>query len=653
VSFALCAFNLVWLSHGAQVSVAVWLPWLVLLAERIVRRGGRAEGVWMAVVVALALGGGHPGTQMHVLSGTLLYALVRSVMVTGVVPRERLLRLATIGGGMLVGGLVMAIVLVPGQHALAGTMGQTVRRDGGGAALIGHILPPSALGTALFPDWWGRPSEALMTGPANYNERTFYAGTLTLVLAVLALIMPGAWRRKAAFVPLLLLGIAVPLNAPLIHDLVVGLPGFDTIQNQRMLLWFGFAVAILSAFGLQALLDAPRRQARAWLAVCAAVIGGAVAIRTPALAPGDVGEAFSHLTNRFAGLTPGALALSSALRWMLLVALLAAALVLLWLQPRRPWIGGGAVALVAALDLLLFAHAYQPMGPPSITFPPRTPAIAFLQHHAADGRIAGVASALFNDYSAVYGLHDVRGHDVPQPSLRFFRLWQLVYPGQDMLSGLEIQSLTPTGLRVLGLLGARYIVMEAGAAAPTGAGSEALSPVYRGDDATVLENGLSVPRALVARRVQVVRDVDRELAAVAAPGFDARRDAVVRRDELAGAAPTSGGAGGGTVEIVRERNAEVTLQANLTRRSLVVLDDSWAPGWSVSIDGRPTHALRTDVVMRGVMVPAGTHRIVWSYRVPGLRAGALLSGVGLLLLFAWACVLVVRPVRARLERLRP
>lgn len=31
--------------------------------------------------------------------------------------------------------------------------------------------------------------------------------------------------------------------------------------------------------------------------------------------------------------------------------------------------------------------------------------------------------------------------------------------------------------------------------------------------------------------------------------------------------------------------------------------------------------------MRGVSVPAGTHVIVWRYRVPGLRLGAILSGL--------------------------
>jgi uncharacterized membrane protein YfhO len=46
------------------------------------------------------------------------------------------------------------------------------------------------------------------------------------------------------------------------------------------------------------------------------------------------------------------------------------------------------------------------------------------------------------------------------------------------------------------------------------------------------------------------------------------------------------------------------------------LDDAWAPGWSVTVDGRPARALQADVVMRGVVVPAGEHEIVWRYRVP-------------------------------------
>lgn len=650
VSFALCAFDLVWLSHGAQVSVAVWLPWLVLLAERIVRRGGRLEGVALAVVVAMALAGGHPGTQVHVLAGMLLYALLRSATVGGVAWRVRLRRLATIGAGTAVGGLCMAVVLVPGALATVGTMGAAVRRNGGSEALIGHVLPLSALRTALFPDWWGRPSEALLTGPANYNERTFYAGGIALLLAAVAVVSGGRWRRKAPLLPLLALGIAVPLHTPLLHDLVVHLPAFGRVQDQRLLLWFMFAVAMLAAFGLQTLIEAPRPQARTWAVVGAGALAGAVAIATLTIAPGDLARAVAHLGDRFAGETASAVALASVLRWLLLVAVLAAALLVLRLRPRRRAAVGAFVAFAAALDMLAFAHAYQPMGPPSLLFPPRTPAIAFLQRHEAEGRVAGVQGALMNDYATVYGLRDVRGHDAPQPSLRFLNLWRLVNPGQDMLQGLDVASISPTGLDVLGLLGTRWIVAEPNAELPPTMPRDVLSIAYRGADATVLDDHLAVPRAFVASRIDVAAGERGELLAVAQPGFDARREVVMPSSELADLplAP-----GGGVARVTGEQDARVTLEARLARRGLVVLDDTWAPGWRVSVDGRAARALRADVVMRGVVVRAGRHVVVWSYEVPGLRAGALLSLVAALTLAGWAGVLLVRSVRARLERLRP
>jgi hypothetical protein len=143
--------------------------------------------------------------------------------------------------------------------------------------------------------------------------------------------------------------------------------------------------------------------------------------------------------------------------------------------------------------------------------------------------------------------------------------------------------------------------------------------------------------------VQVADDEDAELTGVTEAGFDPRRDAVVRADELNAAVdvPRLGG-DGGSARVVREHNAEVVLRATLARRGVVVLDDTWGPGWSVEVDGRPARALQANMVLRGVVVPAGAHEIVWRYRVPGLRLGAALSALGLLVALGWGSVLMVR-----------
>jgi uncharacterized membrane protein YfhO len=86
---------------------------------------------------------------------------------------------------------------------------------------------------------------------------------------------------------------------------------------------------------------------------------------------------------------------------------------------------------------------------------------------------------------------------------------------------------------------------------------------------------------------------------------------------------------------VSEHNSDVELRAQMTRTGLVVLNDRLKDGWSVQVDGHDAQALRVNAVMRGVVVPAGTHNVRWSYRVPGLRLGAVLSLLGLLVLAAW------------------
>jgi hypothetical protein len=640
VAFALCSFNVVWLSYGVFVSVAAMLPWALWLTERIVRRGRSLDGLLLAGVLAAALTGGHPGTQVHLLAATGLYALVRAVSARELDMRSRGTRLAIVAGGLAVALLVAAVVLVPAERAAADTVGAAARAHGA-PHFAGSGMPFDVARSALFPEWWGRPSEGVGAGPgpAGYRERTFYAGAVPLVLALLALLAPGAWRRKAPFALLGLLGLAIALRLPGVHDLVIRLPGFDRVQNSRIYLWFVLAVAVLGGFGLQRMLERRGRLGRGWLSLAAALLAAVAAIAT--IGPdGDAwAAALQHALRRTRTADATVLSLASVLTWLALAAALAGIVLLLRRRPRLGAVAGGLVALVVALDLLHAAHGYQPMGPVGSVLPKPTAAIGFLQRHRDEGRIAGI-QAMSADWSTLYGLRDVRGSDAPLPTRRFFRLWRLMDPTADPYS---LEALTALSPRVLGLLGARWLLLPPGSQAQL----PGLRPAYEGADATIYENRLVAPRAFVARTARIVASADEEFATLGEDGFDPRRHATVRRGELGDVLPAGEGRAGGSARVTAEENATVTLQASLPRRGLVVLGDTWAPGWSVAIDGREAHAVPANAVLRGVVVPAGRHAIVWSYRVPGLRLGAVLSGLGLLAAVAWAGALTARSRRGR------
>ncbi len=627
VGFALCAFNVVWLEHGVFVSVAAMLPWGLWLAERLVQRGRPSDGLALVVVAAVIQTGGHPGTQLHVVTAIVMYTLVRTIAIAGASRGDRLRRLGVVLAAIAVGSLLSAVVLLPTQDASQETVGVWIREHHPNI-FPGSRMPPGVLRSALFPDWWGRPEGIeLPTAPANFRERTLYAGAIPLVLALLALVTPGAWRRKAPFVLLAALGASVAVRTPL-QAAVMRLPVFSSVQNQRILLWFVFAIPVLGAFGLQSVLTRPR-QRRVWAVVGIALLAALVALLSVDLRSTSLANVLSDFLHRSGASDAGTLALGSIAWWTIFVLALAATLAL---ARRRPH-AATLLVLVVALDLLHFAHGYQKMIPTSSVVPPPTPAITYLQRHVGESRIVGLGNALPDDFGIVYGLRDVRGRDVPQPSLRFEHLWVAMSP-EDNLSAID--RLAPAAFKVLGILGVRYLLTPPQAALT----ADGVTVAYSGADAAVYKNALVLPRAMVARTVRAAGDVRQETEAVVASSFDARRDAVVHADQASRELPPPGASG--TARVASERNAQVTIDARLHRRGLVLLDDAYAPGWNVTVDGRPAHPLETDVVLRGVVVPAGHHTVVWTYTVPGLRAGAALSALGLLITIAWATWLVLR-----------
>jgi hypothetical protein len=633
VGYALCAFNIVWLTYGIFVSVAAMLPWALWLTERIVRRGRAVDALALTAVVALVQAGGHPGTQLHVLLAVCLYALVRALAVPGRERRERLRALGLVGGALALGTLILAVVLLPAQEAAHDTFGAAVRRNGA-PGLRGSHVPASALRTALFPDWWGRPSEQLEGGVATYKDRTLYVGTASLIFAVIALVSPGRWRVKAPFVLLGALGPLVALRAPLLYPAIIHLPLLNAVQNQRIVLLYELAVVVLAAFGLQATLDALR--SRRWPVVVAlAVLAGLIAAATAggSTTAGDVARQMLRRADaEVEPLSAGTVALASVGWWLGLALAVGAVLALARLRPRWRMPVAGLIVLLLAFDMLHFAHGFNPMGPASEIVPRPTGAIRYLRSHAGDRRIAGVGFTLETDWPTVYGLADVRGRDAPQPSLRFARLWLAL----DQLEVATIRRFDAASVNVLGLLGARLLLVDPEVDLTT----RDVKVAYSGPDAAVFANRRAVPRAFVPATVHVAGDELHELRTLFRASFDPRRAAVVRRDELGAAGIPRGGVG--TARVVHEENDRVLLEARLDRRGVVVLDDQLTPGWSVRVDGRPASALHVDAVLRGVRVPAGSHDVEWSYRVPGLRVGAVLSLVGLLIALAWAYVIRAR-----------
>jgi hypothetical protein len=288
------------------------------------------------------------------------------------------------------------------------------------------------------------------------------------------------------------------------------------------------------------------------------------------------------------------------------------------------------VALVV-LDLFRVGVGLNPAIDEDDARQPATGAIEYLQERRP-ARFVGASRAgqqgllpLEPNVAMRYGLYDVRGYVLPTER-RMFRLWRRGIAGDPRCYYFFCTLLPGAGapaLRALGLLGVSDLMQNRGDAPRSD-----LPLAYAGPDARIYRNPHALPRSFLVDRQRVVAGGDAALAAVTSPAFAARDVAIAER-RIAGiadaaAAPAAAGPAG-TSRIERYEPERVVLRAQARRPSLLVLSDTWYPGWKADVDGRDAPVERVDYVLRGVRVPAGAHRVELRYEPLSWRVGWILS----------------------------
>jgi hypothetical protein len=86
---------------------------------------------------------------------------------------------------------------------------------------------------------------------------------------------------------------------------------------------------------------------------------------------------------------------------------------------------------------------------------------------------------------------------------------------------------------------------------------------------------------------------------------------------------------GGSVRWLEGSNHSVRLEVDAPARSLLVLTDTWYPGWKASVDGHPVQIRRVNWHFKGVYLEPGRHRVRFDYRPRGLVPAAVVSGLAL------------------------
>jgi hypothetical protein len=140
-------------------------------------------------------------------------------------------------------------------------------------------------------------------------------------------------------------------------------------------------------------------------------------------------------------------------------------------------------------------------------------------------------------------------------------------------------------------------------------------------------NPQALPRARLVGRPVYVADEKEGAAALESQGPENLRRVVVEDPTrpLSETAEVSGQA-----TIVDDLPEVVTIETDSAGPAYLVLADTFDPGWSATVDDRPAEIRPAYVAFRAVFLPAGPHRIRFTYRPAGFLLGAGISAAGLL-----------------------
>jgi len=610
-----------------------WLPWLLLVIDRGVRRPGLSGLIGVTATTAILVVSGAIDVAGQALMIGGLYAIWCWLDEHRRHPLQRKASAAvlTIVCGSLLGILLAAPYLLPAiEYAKTGAR---MERRGAGE----EERPPvglSAIPQAVLPDMYGASDNSSFRITFE-NQYESSAATYTGVMATL-LVAPLAWcsrrqrSRNIFWGCLILFGLSWCMNVPGLVQLL-RLPGLNMMSHNRLVFASSFALLAMAAVGLDALGQGEAHWQK-WFWAAVAILAMLMAwcvfrsVDLPVTITSKMENYIAQGKHLVGIYGPGDIQRVQAwFTWMYFKGAMLCGLTLIgWLLLRiRPELGRLAVvplSVFLVLDLLWFAYGRSPQCDPALYYP-RIPALAAVAK-SAPGRVVGHA-CLPAILAETHGLSDVRGYDAIDPK----RLVELINPAADPkmpdvryaitqwytpkidLQPPDLVKLSP----ILDLLNVRYVIFR-------GEPPEGIHPAIRSDDYWVLMNSNALPRAFVPVHAETLADDGKCMGKIAAPDFDPRQVAYTTASvNLAGPCR-------GSVDIVSEISTRINLSAKMETPGLVVLADLWDQGWHARLNGNEVPVLRVDHALRGVVVPAGNSTLEFFYRPQSFIRGLQLCG---------------------------
>ncbi|MCL5036928.1 MAG: YfhO family protein [Chloroflexi bacterium] len=634
----LSGFVIAYMQYEYVPLAAANLAWGLYFAELLFGQGRKIHIFSLALIFGSLLLVGMWQFILYTGLFIVLYSLFRSIQL------KRYNYLAILILVIIMGAAAGAAQLLPSVQLFAQSQRPTFTTD---ELFAGSRFYPENLLTILIPDFLGHPAKhfylaRVYSGVQNYIDQCAYTGVIPFFLALI-----GLWNRRRGIAVFMgvsgLLILLFAMGTPVIKNIVLILPGFKNLIPTRILYLFTFCISILSALGLEHLLE-KRRQSAALLLIPGSIfllltIGLSIFFRKldydpqfaksflaffpaimqmPNYCPDpqaflryELMRIFSHFSFKDPSFY---IPLSAGWAGILLM--------FLWCRGKisRSFLAFMLIFLVS-VDLIGYGLGLNPsMREDRMFFTPA--GIKYLQRDTTFHRVAGLRRMAVPNSLMPYRLYDLAGNAGMMPR----RIYELVRGASGdnipyiMAYLLEGKNYYPP---LASFLNIKYHYTDLTHPLPPKWGTKL--PVR---DMGLYVNERCLPRFFMAGKYQVVKDTGKVLSLMLSPYFVPAERVFLEEEPDSAPAPADEISGEVTVEKYTPNRVDLNVESD--KDCFLVMSETYYPGWKAAIDGAPVRIYRADYAFRAIVIPKGVHKVTMEFRPPLFYYGLWVSLAGII-----------------------
>jgi hypothetical protein len=584
---------------------ALWLPLICYSIVRLHADRSRRSIVIAAFAFAMPALAGHPETSAHLtFTGTALALFLSMFRPVPGLPRRSLQFacqfLLGFGAAGILSLALASIQLIPTLEWFANAYR--------GLDIVWPPAPTWSMLGLVSRDTLGTTNSFGLQIPVQAT----YIGMLAFIAAPVGLL---SHSKKFVLFFTVLTGAAlcVAYGIGPLFELSHHVPFYKTLKNDRLMLMVIFGASVLAGLGVT-VIEQRREPLRAALLAVPGFFTASAMIYLVYLLTNTAPRPLQSAAASFVFLLIGA----AIVAWKL-----AGGLNDFWFKT--------AICLVVACDVCTFAYGYIPFEKRRTIFPPN-PLFQRLQTmEQGPFRVTQLAFALPANVELMYGLYESGGYEIPLARIKKFSQGM----DQDATDSVFFESpkVLESNDRRPDLLNTKYYLVSL------------YDPNYRKfrerkdsfqwrfeyGDTAIFENLRALPAAFLvpSNGVKIIPDDERQLAMIKDASFDPEQSVIVAQTLKTVGAKQNQPAGS-LVRWVARRNNSFQLKVDAENDSVLVVSQTYYPGWRAWVDGQEAQIVPADYALTGIAVTAGSHDVTFAYQPISFRIGLAISAAALL-----------------------